>query len=250
MAQKLSESRNETKWKSEELTTVISDITKIIHEQFVPSHSMIVTNISQQLEGHEKVMKAKSVVVTNYQTRIKTPRIRLNALIIKTNESRSYKDVFKSLRCNTKATQLGERVRAIKKTRSGDILMTVKHKGNHNIESIAKEIKEALGEGLSVRQLGNSKLIQIGHLDEIMSKEEIIEAIQNKLGTGLVVEKIIVRNLHVWTDGTQTANVLIPEPEAKKLLRKGKIKVGWLIYPVRIQDKLTRCYKNHDFNHY
>lgn len=128
--------------------------------------------------------------------------------------------------------------------------MTVKHKDNHNTEAIANEINEVLGEDSCVRQLGNCKLIQISKLDEITSKEEVIEAIQNTLGTGLATEKIIVRNLHAWSDGSQTANVLIPEPEAQKLLRKGKIQVGWLICPVQIKDKQTRCYKCHGFNNH
>lgn len=125
-----------------------------------------------------------------------------------------------------------------------------KTKGNHSTEEIAKEIKEVLDEGSSVRQLGNSRLIQVGNLDGITSKEEVAEAIQNALETGLTIGKIIVRNLLAWPDGTQTANILIRGPEAQKFLKKGRAKFGCLICPVKVKEKLTRCYKFHSFNHH
>lgn len=192
---------------------------------------------------------ALDIEASTSQTVKKTPRARPDALIISTSESRSYRDILKSLRHSKKSTELGENIKTIKKSRTGDVVMTVTRKAGQCTDTLIKEIGEVLGDNSSVRQLGNNKLVQINNLDGVTSKEEVAEAIQNALGTDAKLDRLIVRNLHTWSNGTQTAHVLIPEPEALRLLKKGKIKVGWLFCPVRIKEKPVRCYRCHGFDH-
>lgn len=150
----------------------------------------------------------------------KKPKVRPDTLIIKTSGNKSYRNVLKSLRHNDKALEIGENIKAIKRTKTGDVLMTVKHKAKQKMEDIIKSIEDALENNTSIRQLGNSRLIQISNLDQITSNEEVIDAIQATLGTAAKDTRIIVRDLQVWKDGTQTANILISEPEVIKLLKK------------------------------
>lgn len=98
--------------------------------------------------------------------------------------------------------------------------MTIEHKAKQKMEDIIKSIEDALENNTSIRQLGNSRLIQISNLDQITSNEEVVDAIQATLGTAAKDTRIIVRDLQVWKDGTQTANILISEPEVIKLLKK------------------------------
>lgn len=114
MSQELLESRNVTEDKIEKLTTEVADVTKAIYKQFVPGQSTVATNIAPlQYEERDETSTTKSEVDKNRKTRTRT---RHNALIIKTNESHSYRDVLKSLRWSEKIVELGEHVRTIKKT--------------------------------------------------------------------------------------------------------------------------------------
>lgn len=112
MSQELLESRNATESKLEKLTTEVADVRKVIYNQFVPGQSGVTTNITPlQLEERDEILKTRSEPDKNRKTRT---RIRPDALIIKTNESRSYRDVLKSLRRSEKIAELGEHVRTIK----------------------------------------------------------------------------------------------------------------------------------------
>lgn len=164
--------------------------------------------------------------------KVKTPRARPDTLIIKTKEGRSYKDVLKSLRYSTRAAELGDNIKNVKRAKSGDVLITVGNRSNLSTNALITELGKTLGDETSIRQLGNNKLLQIKYLDEVTTEDEVKTAVHEALGPDRAMDKIIVRNFHAWPDGTQSANVLVSEREAATLLKKGKIKVGWLMCPV------------------
>lgn len=145
---------------------------------------------------------------------------------------------------------MGENIKDVKRTKTGDVLMTVEHKAKQKTDDIIISIEDALGNYISIIQQGNSRLIQIINLVKITCKEEVIDAIQEMLGMATKDTRIIVSDLQVWKDGTHAANILIPEPEAAKLLKKGRIKVGWSSCPIRQKEKPIRCYKSHGFDHH
>lgn len=97
--------------------------------------------------------------------------------------------------------------------------MTVTPRDSHNTETLIKEIEKALGEKSIVRQLGNSKLLQINNLDKITAKEVSV-VIQNALGVDKADERLVVRNLYTGLDRTQSAHVLIPESDVQRAKSK------------------------------
>jgi len=128
-------------------------------------------------------------------------------------------------------------------------LLTVTRKAGQSTETIIKGIEEILGDKPSVRQLRYNKLLQINNLDEITNKEDVITAINVALGCQTMNEKLVMRDLHTWKDGTQMALVYLLEPEAIRFLKKGRIKVGWLSCPIKIKDRPVRCFRCHGFDH-
>lgn len=89
-------------------------------------------------------------------------------------------------------------------------------------------------------------MLQISNVDGITTEDELTAAIHDALGTNRAPDKVIVHNLHAWPDGTQSANILA---QASILLKKGKIKVGWLLCPVKAKERPIRCFRCHGFDH-
>lgn len=83
--------------------------------------------------------------------RVKTPRARPDTLIIKTKEGRSYRDVLKSLRHSTRAAELDDNIKNVKRAKSRDVLITVGNRSNLNTDALITELGKTLGGETSVR---------------------------------------------------------------------------------------------------
>jgi hypothetical protein len=129
--------------------------------------------------------------------------------------------------------------------------MLIELKGGPLVSSASfkETIEKSLGEDATVRALSQEIVVEVGNLDEITTETEVREALieQFSLGERASTAKVKLRNAY---RSTQIATIKLPVAEANKLLKAGRIKVGWTICPLRVpQPQLLRCYKCLGFGH-
>ncbi|XP_025264501.1 uncharacterized protein LOC112637952 [Camponotus floridanus] len=112
-----------------------------------------------------------------------------------------------------------------------------------------KATEKVLGENATVRSKTPEVDLEIKDLDEITTKEEILEALQRDLGTDCGVTLESVRSLRNGYGGTKTAAVRLAAPTAKKLLERTHIRVPWTDCSVREVIRPLKFYTCWHFGH-
>lgn len=89
-------------------------------------------------------------------------------------------------------------------------------------------------------------------MDEVTEKVDIVRALQTELEAGQGIGDSVVKTLRKAYGGTQTAVVVLPTDLANKALKKGRIKVGWVVSRVRLKQHavVNRCFRCLDFGHF
>ncbi|XP_062542056.1 uncharacterized protein LOC134210050 [Armigeres subalbatus] len=179
-------------------------------------------------------------------TRPARARQKGEALLIKTEKER-YADVLKAMRSAEKLADLGKELLEPKRSElccSGGEMILVLRKGSQaNGTSYGALAQEVLGESVEVRALHDEVTLQCKQLDEVTTSEEIASAIKDQ--GGVVVANASIR-LRRGPQGTQIATVKLPAIDANKVIKDGKLKVGWSVCPVSLYqppvvDKCFRC---------
>ncbi|XP_062541410.1 uncharacterized protein LOC134209439 [Armigeres subalbatus] len=175
-------------------------------------------------------------------TRPARARQKGEALLIKTEKER-YADVLKPMRSAEKLADLDKEVRNIRRTRAGEMILVLRKGSQANGTSYGALAQEVLGESVEVRALHDEVTLQCKQLDEVTTSEEIASAIKDQ--GGVVVANASIR-LRRGPQGTQIATVKLPAIDANKVIKVGKLKVGWSVCPVSLYqppvvDKCFRC---------
>ncbi|XP_062557606.1 uncharacterized protein LOC134222470 [Armigeres subalbatus] len=175
-------------------------------------------------------------------TRPARARQKGEALLIKTEKER-YADVLKAMRSAEKLADLGREVCSIRRTRAGEMILVLRKGSQANGTSYGALAQEVLGESVEVRALHDEVTLQCKQLDEVTTSEEIASAIKDQ--GGVVVANASIR-LRRGPQGTQIATVKLPAIDANKVIKVGKLKVGWSVCPVSLYqppvvDKCFRC---------
>jgi len=94
---------------------------------------------------------------------------------------------------------------------------------------------------VDVRALTETMLIEVKDIDETTDKADILCAVQSQFDVELPESAVI--NLRVAYGGTQTVTLRVMPDIGRRLLEKGKIRLGWTW--CRVRPKLTpkRCFK-------
>ena len=169
------------------------------------------------------------------------------AVVVKVPAESSNADILRQIKTQVDAGNCGAEISAIRRTRGGEILIEIK-KGSEGVESLRSAVASALGDGATVRTMGQSHTLQIRDLDEVTVEEEIVGAIVSAV-EGAEKESIKVRSLREAFRGTQMAVVTVPSKVAEKLLETGKVKVGWVVCRVRQKLDILRCFKCLGYGH-
>lgn len=109
----------------------------------------------------------------------------------------------------------------------------------------ANMLKETLAKGLQendilVKKDTNTRIVHIMGMDDITTKEGVIEAVKTTLNGK---DNFIVTSLRPAYAETQNATIEAGQEEVPTLLSTGKIKIGWA--NCRIQERINprRCFK-------
>lgn len=147
-----------------------------------------------------------------------------DAILIKKTGG-SYADLLKKVRGSVNLDEAGVKVKGIRQTRTGDLLIEVgRGKGEAAKIKAAVEVKlPGLG---GVRELSRKGTLVIRDLDAATNQDEVAAAIERD--TGAPPATIAVRSIRQAFASTQVAIVEVPLDAAEKLAHQGSIKVGWL----------------------
>lgn len=179
------------------------------------------------------------------------PKIRMrlprpDAIKIKASADGSYADILRKVKGASDLKALGDRVTRIRRTRAGELLLELGRPGTVTTE-LQAQVSSTLSGSAEVQLLTHKESIIIKDMDESTTAPEIAEAITAKIGPNIVTPgSITIRKSY---SGTLAATIQLPAVAVKKLLKDGKLKIGWVNCRVRLREGPSRCYRCHETGH-
>lgn len=170
---------------------------------------------------------------------------RPDAIVIGAKDGQSYADILRKVKADPNLTKLGEAVTRIRRTQKGELLLQFKDSGD-NTATFQSTILEKIGELAEVRTLTHRTMVEIRDVDEITSERDVSEALKAQLAITIPDDAIRLRKAY---GGTQIATIKLPGEEASKMIKAGKIRIGWTICRIRERTELKKCFKCLEFGH-
>lgn len=172
-----------------------------------------------------------------------TARPQTEKVIIK-NTGSTYADLLKSVKNNVDLNQVGVKVKTIRRTAAGDLMLEVE-----GDKKKAGALKEAISNrtGNEVRIANNTVTMHVLDIDAATNTDEVENALRTILpGNG---HDIIVKSMRPSRDGNQIATVQASRLNANKLTKAGRVKIGWVSCRIRERVVVPRCYRCLEFGH-
>lgn len=208
----------------------------------------VTVTIYKQTEAPKTAIKpvnaGKTSIIGNGSASIKHGKSRQHALLVKMN-GKSYAELLKTVKNSINPRELGVDIKDIKKTRNGDLLLTVEN-GHNKAETLKKEMRRKLPEA-TTSLLVNTKVLHVKDIDQVTTVEEIREAVCGEIV--IKPETFDVRALRPAYGNRQNATIIMPDEDAEKLLALGKIKIGWTNCKILERKKDVKCYKCWEYGH-
>ncbi|KAK9687733.1 hypothetical protein QE152_g36042 [Popillia japonica] len=213
--------------------------------------------------GDDRVTKVFDPFQRRVETRAQARNTEINRPSEKWHGKTSYADLLRSVKDNVDIGKVGVKVKAIKKTTKGDLLLEVEG-GRKKAGDLREAIKEKLDSDVrvtgnnvtlhildidsDVRVTGNNVTLHILDIDATTTKEEVAMAIRKQTGRSDLQDNMVT-SMRPCKDGNQIATVQVSPGIANKLLKAGRMKIGWVGCRVRKRVTLIRCYRCLDFGH-
>ncbi|XP_033228834.1 uncharacterized protein LOC117180444 [Belonocnema kinseyi] len=174
-------------------------------------------------------------------------RARHKPVLIKPTEGSSYAEVLKDLKCEVNPETLGGKIRSVRETRNGEVLVEVVPAADGR-SKLSAAIRSVVGEDARVRELVPRTEVEVLDLDTTTDGEEFEAAIRRHFGEQLFGEMKVCLTKRAFR-ATLKAFVEINEEIATKLVHAGHLKVGWMSCRVRKKIEVIRCYRCLGFGH-
>lgn len=161
-------------------------------------------------------------------------------------EEMSFAAIVKQVKDQIDIDKTGVRVRTVKQTRSGGVKIEVTAKEEGKGQQLREEITKILQERASADIVASKKAILFKNLDDLTTKEDVIEAIRINVPQA----KDATLTAYV-TKGKfrNSATVWLAKDVAFKLIQMRKMKIGWVYSTIEEKIVPTRCYNCHKFGH-
>lgn len=179
-------------------------------------------------------------------TRDKSKTLPIEKILIRT-EGRQYADILRTIKSNVDIDQVGVKIKTIKKTYNGDIMLEVRG-GKDKAEALKHEIQKN-NNSTRVTIKNEDDIIFITDIDGDVRKDEVRKAVIGRIGSA-GEEDVKVLSLKQNQYGVQTAVVSVRKGMAKELLKEGTIGLGWAPCRVRARVNILRCYRCLGFGHH
>lgn len=186
------------------------------------------------------VKKGRAQKTTGEPSNVSGKRKDKGEAIIVSTDDKSYAEVLKAMRVNDKLAGLGEDVNCIRRTRRGEMILVLKRDAAQKSSEYKKLTEEVLGDGVQVRALCPVSNIQCKGLDEVTEARDLVDALRDQCNVEIQESTVRLRKSFA---GMQVASFQVPQAEAKKVMDKAKLKVGWSVCPLSISQPLQTCFR-------
>lgn len=209
-----------------------------------------VTNKAKKKKNQKKAQKVAESEVVNQPKKLdnKAPerkRGRPDAIVIAAKDNSSYAAILRGFKSDPTMGDIGEAVSRIRRTQNGSMLLQLKDKETRTAE-FQSRISKSLGQEADVKALRQRTEVWVKDIDEITTKEEIIAAVKVQFEEDVALEHIFLRKSF---GETQTAVISLQLTGAVKLLKAGRIKIGWVVCRIRERTTLMRCFRCLEYGH-
>ncbi|KAM8701646.1 hypothetical protein ACLKA7_000078 [Drosophila subpalustris] len=175
-------------------------------------------------------------------------RIRSDAIAVSGVGDCSYSEILKIVKSDPSLKYLSSDVQSIRKASNGDLLLKLDKNPAHTSDVLKEAVSKALGTRAVVKKRTETAQVEIRDLDELVSKEEVVEAVKLALNDATVSQDS-VKPLRALRDGQQVANLILPAAQAKVLVDLRKIRIGWVVCRIRPVLQPKRCFKCLAYGH-
>lgn len=173
---------------------------------------------------------------------------RPDAIIVSTKGDTSYADILRTIKGNDALKALGENVTKIRRTQGGDLLLQLKKKPSAEPQNYEVAVQQVLGDKATARTLTKEVFLEVRDIDEVTTRDDIIEAAQQQIGEGRKLGEI-VKSLRKSFGETQTALLKVPVEVANRAIERGHIRIGWVRCRVRLKTNTLKCFKCWHYGH-
>ena len=131
-------------------------------------------------------------------------------------------------------------IKAIRKTRSSEVLIELIKPTTESKRSFTDALKNTIGEAVSVRVLTPRVTLEIRDVDSCTTIEEVQQSLRLQLQEH--EGQFEVRLTEPNAAGQCMAVFSIEEKSAARLLETGRIHIGWVNCRLRHREQVTRCF--------
>ncbi|KAL4104668.1 hypothetical protein QTP88_019950 [Uroleucon formosanum] len=141
---------------------------------------------------------------------------------------------------------IGNKISALRQTRSGGILIQVSG-GSPAADAVRAEVSKIVESDTLIRTPKQQSLVEFRGLDSLTNIDELVEEIV--LNANTPREAVKVLSMRKTYGETQSALVLMPWDNAAKITNVGRIRVGLVYCSTRLCKKRKRCFRCLKFGH-
>ncbi|XP_034945118.1 uncharacterized protein [Chelonus insularis] len=181
----------------------------------------------------------------------KKPRkvTRPDALIIRPVEKANYAEILRRIKKDVPDEQVCNTVDKIRKTRDGNMLITLSRRSTDKGQALQKTIASILKEEAEVISKCPQEQLEIRDLDDTTTTDDVLAALQKAAGDSYKIPIGAIKIRPAYR-GTKSALVTLPTATAQTVLgERGKIKIGWVNCRVRAVKRPQPCFKCWHYGH-
>ncbi|XP_070144155.1 uncharacterized protein [Drosophila kikkawai] len=171
---------------------------------------------------------------------------RSDAILIKCNEG-SYADMLKIVKTEPSLQGLKNSVQGVRRTANGGLLLKMQKPLDPATQQLQAAIKTAISGKAEVTVMHETVHVEIRDLDDMTSGEEVTMALF--AGEECDIPGDAAPRMRKAFGGTQIATVNLRPEHTRRLLEKGKIRIGWVVCRIRQKTEPKRCFKCMGFGH-
>ncbi|XP_041632353.1 uncharacterized protein [Drosophila kikkawai] len=171
---------------------------------------------------------------------------RADAILIKCSEG-SYADMLKLVKTEPSLQGLKDNVQGLRRTANGGLLLRMQKPQDPSTQQLQAALRTAISDKAEVAVMQETVQVEIRDLDEMTSGGEVTMALF--AGEDCDIPSNAAPRMRKAFGGTQTATVSLRPDHARRLLDKGKIRIGWVVCRIRQKTELRRCFKCMGYGH-
>ncbi|KAK9718508.1 hypothetical protein QE152_g23129 [Popillia japonica] len=177
-------------------------------------------------------------------TKMENRKSTIERVIVKSGSTK-YSDLLKSVKENVDLDRVGVQVKTIKRTSAGDLMLEVRGDRKH-----AGALKEAINKKINntVSIINNDITLHVLDIDASLTKEAVERTLITSVGSR-EAQSITVKSMRPTRDGNQIATISASRATANAILKRGRIRIGWVDCRVRERIEVIRCFKCLEFGH-